>query len=346
MNFPSITRAALALPLAAATLAAHAQRTPEADRHPPPPVRVAPAPTPAPEPPGGFVYEQSVVPGRVQLVSSEQAREIVERFRETYRSMGKPRMLVFVNRELIGEDSGMVQVARTERYDTTRTERTMDFQPAPGAQQATQSTAGATSITAGGSVTISGSAAPIQSFVPGTGRASDEVTRTTGENRYEFRERTRPSLADRQTTRDVERLFGRPLRLGGASLADQRIGAQLIGTHSVDGLARSAGGESAQEREALLRHADVVVEVLIGSRAVSRVGFNGTEVTTIPDIQATAIRLSDARILGQATASDVLGADRVAAATAQRFDVRDIAEATALALMQDMMLHARASSEN
>ena len=36
------------------------------------------------------------------------------------------------------------------------------------------------------------------------------------------------TLADRQTVRDVESLFGRPLRLGGAKIADQRIATQLM----------------------------------------------------------------------------------------------------------------------
>jgi hypothetical protein len=57
----------------------------------------------------------------------------------------------------------------------------------------------------------------------------------------------------------------------------------------------------------------------------------------VPDIQMTAIRLKDAAILGQAAASDVIGKGEAAAQTATRFDVRDITEATALALMEDML---------
>ena len=57
---------------------------------------------------------------------------------------------------------------------------------------------------------------------------------------------------------------------------------------------------------------------------------------TVPDIQATAIRLKDSKILGQASSRDVLGKDRYAGNIARNFDVQDIAEATALALMEDM----------
>ena len=62
-----------------------------------------------------------------------------------------------------------------------------------------------------------------------------------------------------------------------------------------------------------------------------------TQRTTVPDIQATAIRLKDAAILGQAASADVLGHGEQTARIAQRFGVPDIAEATALALAEDML---------
>ena len=57
----------------------------------------------------------------------------------------------------------------------------------------------------------------------------------------------------------------------------------------------------------------------------------------VPDIQATASRLKDSAIIGQAAASDILGKGAQAGRIVQRFDVRDITEATALALMEDML---------
>ena len=56
-----------------------------------------------------------------------------------------------------------------------------------------------------------------------------------------------------------------------------------------------------------------------------------------PDIQATALRLKDSEIVGQAASSDVVGKERSAGYYARNFDVREIAEATALALMEDML---------
>jgi hypothetical protein len=57
----------------------------------------------------------------------------------------------------------------------------------------------------------------------------------------------------------------------------------------------------------------------------------------VPDIQATAIRLKDAAIVGQAAASDILGKDVQAGRVIQQFDASDITEATAIALMEDML---------
>jgi hypothetical protein len=57
----------------------------------------------------------------------------------------------------------------------------------------------------------------------------------------------------------------------------------------------------------------------------------------VPDIQATAIRLKDAAIVGQAAASDIIGKGVPAGRVVRQFDVRDITEATALALMEDML---------
>jgi len=131
--------------------------------------------------------------------------------------------------------------------------------------------------------------------------------------------------------RDVERLFGRPLRMGGASLADQRIATHLLAGKPFEGMTTD-GEQARKDREALSKIADVVLEVLISSKNVQVTELSGDRTYATPDIQATAVRLSDSKILGQAASSDITG--RVA--SARNFDVREIAEATALALMEDM----------
>ena len=77
--------------------------------------------------------------------------------------------------------------------------------------------------------------------------------------------------------------------------------------------------------------------MLISSRSLTVTEISGDTTYTVPDIQATAIRLKDSAIIGQAAASDILGRDVQAGRIVKQFGVRDITEATALALMEDMV---------
>jgi hypothetical protein len=163
---------------------------------------------------------------------------------------------------------------------------------------------------------------------------TENSTKTSGQNTYASTATVTPALADKQTVRDIERLFGRVFRNGGAKLADQKIAVDLLADKPGH---RLVGEQAAKEREALNSVADIAIEVLISSRNLTMPGVSGDQMLTVPDIQATAIRLKDAAIIGQASASDVLGQGMPAGHGAQTFDVRDITEATAIALMGDML---------
>lgn len=162
------------------------------------------------------------------------------------------------------------------------------------------------------------------------------ATETSGTHTYAAKDAAAFALADQQTVRDIERLVGRAFRNGGAKLADQRIAGAMLTAHPG---ARLAGDQAAKERDALAQAADIAIEVLISSRNLTVSEVSGDSTVAVPDIQMTAIRLKDAAIVGQASASDVLGAG--AASAAQKFGAADITEATALALMEDMLLNAK-----
>jgi hypothetical protein len=134
--------------------------------------------------------------------------------------------------------------------------------------------------------------------------------------------------------REVERLFGRAFRHAGAQLSDQTIAATLLPTEPG---AHLTGDPAAREREALAKMADIAIEVLISSRSLVIPELGGDAMLNVPDIQATAIRLKDAAIVGQAAASDVIGRGAQAGRAVRRFSMQDITEATALALMEDML---------
>jgi hypothetical protein len=255
------------------------------------------------------VYDQQPVASRPFLVTPEQAQSIIDRFREKYQEMGSPRFLIYINRELVDERSGMKLSSHRQVIESTRT-----VDP---------------SRPAGPDGQASGAVKP-----------AAQTERVASTNIYRFRDRKEIPLEDRQTMRDVERLFGRPLRMANVHLADQRLANQLSAGKALDAFSLRDDSEQARkDRETLTRIADVVLEILVSSREVTVVEVGGDRVYTVPDIQATAIRLSDARILGQATAADLIGHGSSAGSAARTFGVREISEATALSLMEDIMLH-------
>jgi hypothetical protein len=320
-----ITRIATAF-VCVGLVAASAQRAPRPE--PPVPVVTSPGPAPAPAPVPG---EQRLYTIGASLVPPEHASHIVETFRGAYERLERPRMVIYVNRELVEDRGGLRLSGRTERVQTDREQRTTTQSPGQaGAVPQSQV-----------NVVIGGDAGAGSSATYGPGETQGRRDRITATNTFERGDNAAAPLADRQTVRDLERLIGRPLRLAGAQLADQRVVASLIADQPLEHVLAAGGSESARkDREALTRVADVVVEILISSRNLTLQGFQGEETRPVPDIQATAIRLSDGAIIGQASATDVLGRDRYAGPIVRQFDVRDIAEATALALMEDISLTA------
>jgi len=299
--------------------------TSKPNRNPPPPIVSVPTTviatdTPSPADTTAQTYQQKPITSRTPLVTPDQARTIIDRFKNGYPSLASPRILIYVNRELVNESSGLRMTARKERVETFRTDLT--------------STSPSTSGPLGQNVTVVGNASVDQTPVPLKGTSE----RVTGESQYQHTAPTNAPLSDRQTVRDVERLMGRPLRLGGARIADQRVATQLLADRSVQEFLGTSGTiESAKDREALMRTTDVVVEVLISSRSLVVPGVSADQVHQVPEIQATAIRLSDAQILGQASSADIIGPDQLAGRVVRNHDVREITEAVALASMEDMM---------
>jgi hypothetical protein len=163
---------------------------------------------------------------------------------------------------------------------------------------------------------------------------TDTSLKTTGTNTYKARDAAPPTLADQQTVREIERLFGRAFRNAGAQLADQKIAATLL---PEDPGAHLVGDQGAKDRKALADIADIAIEVLISSRNLTVPEVSGDVNYPVPDIQATAIRLKDAAIIGQAAASDIIGKGVQAGRIVRQFSVQDITEATAIALMDDML---------
>ena len=147
-----------------------------------------------------------------------------------------------------------------------------------------------------------------------------------------------PTLPDKLTFREVEKLFGRPLRLADAALSD-------LPESMFTGLEKTSSRNPLDwiktDREALSRLADVVIEVLISSRSTSVREISGDRIYTVPDIQATAIRLRDSQIIGQANATDLLARQPNLGAALRANTIQEFTESVALVLMQDLALNVK-----
>jgi hypothetical protein len=257
------------------------------------------------------------------LVAPEKAKQVVDTFRGTYDKLNHPRVLIYVNRELIDEHSGLKLTRRREHSKSTVAEQNNKSE---GDASAAKSSAPAATNT------YHNEEAP----APGKGSSESKSTTVTSDNTYTATEAPTHTLADKQTVREVERLFGRPFRYAGATLADQKVASSLIADQPLDHFMASTNESARKDREALTKVADVVIEILLSSRNLSIPAVSGDQSVPIPDIQVTAIRLSDSAVIGQASASDILGKDQQAGRIARHIDVRDVTEATALALMEDI----------
>lgn len=317
------TSALVFLAAIGAAVAAHAQSRTDGERPPLAQQVVATPPSLAPTDAGQKLY----APENRSIVAPEQARAVVDKFAEAYGKLGKPRLLFYVNRDLVDASSGLRLTKRSERTEADRGETKSDV------DAATQPT-----NTPQVQVNVNSGSQPGTVVAAGRGTTTSTKEHVSAENTYESSGATKEALADKQTVRDVERLFGRPFRAAGAQLADQRVAAALIADKPFDHFTASGNEQARKDREALAKVADIVIEVLISSREILLPKVSGDTTTVIPDIQATAIRLSDSAIVGQASSRDVIGKDRDAGRIVSCFDVQDIAEATALALMEDMAL--------
>jgi hypothetical protein len=305
-------------------------------------VTVAPGEATAPAKPAAS--EQQLYGPKTALVTPEKARQVVDTFHTAYDKLGKPSFLLYVNRELVDTSSGLRVTTHKEHVEGVKVETKTSFEADPNS--ATKPAASVVSpsspqtqitVVTGG---VNNNGAATADIVPAAGKStsSTATTRITADNTYTATPKATPALADRQTVRDIERLFGRPLRAGGARLADQRAATDLIAEKPIDHFTVATDEAARKDREALARVADVVIEVLISSRNLVVPAVSGDQVVPVPDITVTAIRLKDSAIIGQASATDVLGKKWQAARLARQFDVNDIAEATALALMEDIAL--------
>src|SRR3954464_8100398 len=96
------------LSLAAAGCGTAQQPAPPPPSDAPVPIHAAPprsaaAPAPSASAAEPFVYDQKPLASQPSLVTQQQAQAVVDKFKAAYPKLGSPRILIYVNRDLVDE---------------------------------------------------------------------------------------------------------------------------------------------------------------------------------------------------------------------------------------------------
>src|SRR4051812_41271916 len=149
------------------------------EKAPEPPVPVTQAPTRADAAPAaGSDYQQRLYASGGALVAPEKANEILNTFRPAYDRLGKPRILFYVNRELVDNHAGIKLSGRKEHTETEQSESHSSFEADPNAKNP----AGTPQTQV--NVAVTGNAGSGDMNTPGKGNATTRKSKVTGENTY------------------------------------------------------------------------------------------------------------------------------------------------------------------
>ncbi len=247
---------------------------------------------------------------------------VIQTFRQVYQSLGKPKVLVYINRRLI-RDRGEVVV-------TSESSNSIKVKGDP------------ISVGGGGSVQI------------GTGNKIEETGRVVtgkGGERLESAQKSERisdqglmgvrGVNDREV-REIEEWFQGPLMEAGVLLVDQRV-AQISNKifSPADGSFLTALNESREkeEIESLRKSTDWVLEIMTEMRPVKILMVSGADrIEERPQYTVTLVRLKDGVKLAQVNSDSLFGFNRRNGEQKQRQMKRvtgaEIAEQSALALMQ------------
>src|SRR4051794_5446690 len=99
----------------------------QSESQPPPPVAQGPASANNPfAPPADIQRVYGPTPGT--LIARETANGILENFHKVYAVTDAPRVVIYVNRELVDLDTGLKLTGHTEKYETTTSSAKHDME--------------------------------------------------------------------------------------------------------------------------------------------------------------------------------------------------------------------------
>jgi hypothetical protein len=146
----------------------------------------------------------------------------------------------------------------------------------------------------------------------------------------------KPTVADLNRKRDVEKLVQQLFANGGATLVDPNVGVPLLGSKPYQRIPAADNARSKKDRAAIGQVADVVVEITILARHIKVLSPSSEQVLIVPDVTAEAYRVSDSALLGAGSTHDVIKERKLPEDTVMTINMEARTETTIVALMEDM----------
>ena len=220
---------------------------------------------------------------------------VVANFKNTYKTLGKPRILVYVNRNLIKDRGEMMDIAKVETSVKTKGD------PVP--------TAGNINVQIGADNKSTTSNTPAV-----TGKGGEAVADTSLSTRVIDPQNKGVSPISDFEARQIEEVFQHPFFDASARFVDQKV-AELATRGFKDAdpnfLTAPTTDKERQEIESLRKSADLVIEILAHKKTVTILQTSGNDQKEERlNLTATVIQLKDGLKIAQVSSDSLFKFNR------------------------------------
>lgn len=247
----------------------------------------------------------------------------IQRFRGAYAKLGNPRLLIFVNRELVRDRGELLQIERADRSIKTKGDP-VPLLPSSTVQIGTDNRATASSPAA-----VSGKGGEAQTSTGVSVRRTESLHRP-------------PSAVTEMEAREMEEVFQAPFVEAGARFVDQRtaeLAQRLFRDADPNFLTAPADDRERREIESLRKSADLAIEILVRKKRIAILQPSGEDRSEERmSATATVVSLKDGVKLAQVSSDSLFGFNRRRGERVERryreVTSAEILEQVALAVMQ------------
>jgi hypothetical protein len=282
--------------------------------------------------PGGLRADEPLKASAPAAVSSSPVADdqpitdydgVVRQYKSAYAQQGKPRLLLYINRDLVKDRGETVEVLTVDTSTKTKGDP-VEVSPGANVQIGSNSTSSPASST------------------KATGKGGERLESVTASVRETAASNKGVIPVTDIEAREIEENFQEAFNEAGARFVDQKIALLANRTFAEAGenfLTAPKTDKERQEIESLRQSSDVVIEILARRRPVQILEVSGNDRTEYQlELIATATRLKDGVKVAQVSSNSIYKFNRRNGEARQRRAVRytnaEITQQVSLALMQ------------